>query len=166
MAINKWKLHTFLQQRDFQKASTDGLGNRFWIDTRLLSVKVKSPDPGVASHDQKPDRGIVSGIKSPPLARTPPLHGIYIDRSIRCCFGVSTRWSIDVQLPLCSLSLWSGGELRSREVIVIYGRKSIWVFDIIQSMSSVENWNSLAYHTSYIPIIGRPGLSTCVNSPG
>ena len=41
-------------------------------DTRLLSVKVKCPDPGVASHDQKPDRGIVSGIKSPPLARTPP----------------------------------------------------------------------------------------------
>ena len=27
--------------------------------------------------------GIVSGIKSPPLARTPPLsHGIYIDRCI------------------------------------------------------------------------------------
>ena len=59
-------------QCDFQKASRDGLGNRFWIDTRLLSVKVKSPDPGVASHDQKPDRGIDSGIKSPPLARTPP----------------------------------------------------------------------------------------------
>ena len=59
-------------------------GNRFWIDTRLLSVKVKWPDPGVASHDQKPDRGIVSGIKSPPLARTPspPPHGIYIDRCI------------------------------------------------------------------------------------
>ena len=50
----------------------DGLGNCFWIDTRLLSVKVKCPDPGVALHDQKPDRGIVSGIKSPPLARTPP----------------------------------------------------------------------------------------------
>ena len=64
--------HTFLQQRDFQKTSRDGLGNPFWIDTRLLSVKVKCPDPGVASHDQKPDRGIVSGIKSPPLARTPP----------------------------------------------------------------------------------------------
>ena len=72
MAINKWKLHTFLQQRDFQKASRDGLGNCFWIDTRLLSVKVNRTDPGVASHDQKPDRGIVSGIKSPPLARTPP----------------------------------------------------------------------------------------------
>ena len=47
------------------------------------SVKVKCPDPGVASHDQKPDMGTVSGIKSPPLARTPPLsHGIYIDRCI------------------------------------------------------------------------------------
>ena len=69
MAIKTNK--NFLQQRDFQKASRDGLGNRFWIDTRLLSVKVKCPDPGVASHDQKPDRGIVSGVKSPPLARTP-----------------------------------------------------------------------------------------------
>ena len=39
----------------------------------------------VPTHDQKPDRGIVSGIKSPPLARTPPLpppHGTYIDRCI------------------------------------------------------------------------------------
>ena len=37
-----------------------------------MSVKVKCPDPGVASHDQKPDRGIVSGIKSPPVSRTSP----------------------------------------------------------------------------------------------
>ena len=76
---------------DFHKASRDGLGNRFWIDTRLLSVKVKCPDPGVASHDQKPDRGIVSGIKSSPLARTPPPpppHGIYIDR----CITKSREW--------------------------------------------------------------------------
>ena len=29
----------------------------------------------VASHDQKPDRGIVSGMKSPPLAPTPPPTG-------------------------------------------------------------------------------------------
>ena len=34
--------------------------------------KSKCPDPGVASHDQKPHRGKVSGIKSLPLARTPP----------------------------------------------------------------------------------------------
>ena len=35
----------------------------------------------VPTHDQKPDnRGIVSGIKSPPPARPP--HGIYIDRCI------------------------------------------------------------------------------------
>ena len=66
------KIDIILQQPDFQKASRDGLGNRFWMDTRLLLVKVKCPDPGVTSHDQKPDRGIVSGIKSPPLARTPP----------------------------------------------------------------------------------------------
>ena len=72
MAIKTNENFTSLQQRDFQKASRDGFGNRFWIDTRLLSVKVKCPDPGVASHDQKPDRGIVSGIKSPPLAHTPP----------------------------------------------------------------------------------------------
>ena len=75
----RWELEdkAFLQQPDFQKASRDGLGNRFWIDTRLLSVKVKCPDPGVASHDQEPDRGIVSGIKSPPLARTPPSRDLY-----------------------------------------------------------------------------------------
>ena len=34
--------------------------------------KSNVPTPGVASHDQKPDRGIVSGIKSLPLACTPP----------------------------------------------------------------------------------------------
>ena len=34
--------------------------------------KSKCPDPGVTLHDHKPDKGIVSGIKSPPLARTPP----------------------------------------------------------------------------------------------
>ena len=38
-------------------------------------MKVKCPDHGVASHDQKPDRGIVSGIKFPPFARTPPPTG-------------------------------------------------------------------------------------------
>ena len=35
------------------------------------------PDPGVASHDQKPDRGIVPGIKYPPLARTPPSRDLH-----------------------------------------------------------------------------------------
>ena len=38
----------------------------------FCAVQVKCPDPGVDSHDQKRDRGIVSGIKSPPLTRTPP----------------------------------------------------------------------------------------------
>ena len=46
-------------------------------DTRLLSVRVKCPDPRVASHDQKPDRGIVSGVKSPPLPRTPPSRDLH-----------------------------------------------------------------------------------------
>ena len=59
----------------FRKPPGDWLVNHFWIDTRLLSVKVKCPYSEVASHDQKPDRGIVSGIKSPPLARTPPPTG-------------------------------------------------------------------------------------------
>ena len=63
------------------EASRDGLGNRFWIDTRLLSVKVKSPDPGVASHDQKPDRGDSLRHEIPaPCPHSPP--GIYIDRCI------------------------------------------------------------------------------------
>ena len=69
-----------------ESTSRKGLGNGFWIDTgntRLLSVKVKCPDPWVASHDQKPDMEIVSGIKALPLARTPPPpHGIYIGRCI------------------------------------------------------------------------------------
>ena len=39
-------------------------------------------------HDQKPDMGIVLGIKSPPLARTPP-NGICIDRCIRVCYSTS-----------------------------------------------------------------------------
>ena len=49
--------------------------------------KSNVPTPG-SLHDQKPDMGIVSGIKSPPLARTPP-HGIYIDRCIRVCYSTS-----------------------------------------------------------------------------
>ena len=44
---------------------------------RTPMVKVKCPDPGVASHNQKPDMGIVSGIKSPPLARTPPSRDLH-----------------------------------------------------------------------------------------
>ena len=64
------------------EASRDGLGNRFWIDTRLLSVKVKCPDPGVASHDQKPDSGDSLRHQIPtPCPHSPP-HGIYIDRCI------------------------------------------------------------------------------------
>ena len=75
----------FLQQRDFQKASRDGLGNRFWIDTRLLSVKVKCPDPGVASHDQKPDIGDSPRHQIPSPCPHSPRHGIYIDRCITRC---------------------------------------------------------------------------------
>ena len=40
--------------------------------TDLVTASELIPGFGVASHDKKPDRGIVSGIKSPPLARTPP----------------------------------------------------------------------------------------------
>ena len=69
-----------------QKASRNGPGNRFWIDTRntrLLSVKVKCPDPGVASHDQKPDSGDSLRHQIPtPCPHPPPPHGIYIDRCI------------------------------------------------------------------------------------
>ena len=59
----------------------------------------KCPDPGVASHDQKPDRGDVSGIKSLPLARTAPPYGIYIDRCIISRFNhifyVWFYWTVD-----------------------------------------------------------------------
>ena len=77
----------FSNRVTFRQPWETDLVTAFWIDTRntrLLSVKVKCPDPWVASHNQKPDMGIASGIKSPPLARTPPPppHGIYIDRCI------------------------------------------------------------------------------------
>ena len=85
MAIKTNENFIPFHQRDFQKASRDGLGNRFWIDTRntrLLSVKVKCPDPGVASQDQKPDREDSLRHQNPhPLPALPP-PGIYIDRCI------------------------------------------------------------------------------------
>ena len=43
--------------------------------------KSNVPIPGSLHTIKSPTKGIVSGIKSPPLARTPP-HGIYIDRYI------------------------------------------------------------------------------------
>ena len=56
-----------------EASSGDGLGNCFWIDTRLLSVKVKCPDPGVASHDQKPDSGDSPRHQIPsPCPHSPP----------------------------------------------------------------------------------------------
>ena len=60
--------------------------------SELIPGFCRSKGVGVASHDQKPDKGIVSGIKSPPLARTPPRpHGIYIDRCItRYSYGLSS----------------------------------------------------------------------------
>lgn len=64
--------------------------NYLKVGTRLLSVKVKCPDPGTASHEQNPNWGIAPGIKSPPPARTsptpkpPPLSNIFIDRCITC----------------------------------------------------------------------------------
>ena len=55
--------------------------------TRLLSVKVKCPDPGVASHDQKPDSGDSPKHQIPsPCPHSPHPHGIYIDR----CINIST----------------------------------------------------------------------------
>ena len=68
----------FSNRVTFRQPWGTDLVTAFWIDTRntrntrLLSVKVNCPDPWVASHDQKPDMGIASGIKSPPLARIPP----------------------------------------------------------------------------------------------
>ena len=57
MAIKTMKTSYLLQQRDFQKASRDGLGYRFWIDTRLPSVKVKCPDPGSLRTIKSPTGG-------------------------------------------------------------------------------------------------------------
>ena len=116
-----------------ESASRNGLGNGFWIDTRntrLLSVKVKCPDPWVASHDQKPDMGIVSGIKSPPLARTPPPHPhrIYIDRCIR-----SSRW------------LWRSKPIKNGEMFWMNNNYNIMItisrMGDHQYISYQETWN-------------------------
>ena len=47
--------------------------------------KLNVPTPGSLRTIKSPIAGIVPGIKSPPLAGTPPPpHGIYIDRCITC----------------------------------------------------------------------------------
>ena len=46
--------------------------------------KSNVPTPG-SLHDQKPDMGIVSGIKSPPLARTPPPTGFTLIGALGEC---------------------------------------------------------------------------------
>ena len=53
--------------------------------------KSNVPTPGSLRTIKSPTGGIVSGIKSPPLARTPPPppHGIYIDRCIIPAFVIS-----------------------------------------------------------------------------
>ena len=98
MAIKtKWKLHTFLQEHDFQKASRDGLGNRFWMNTWLLSVQLKCPDPGVpgdASHDQKPDRVDSLRHQIPaPCFPPPPTGFTLIGTLVRCTEKLLTIFS-------------------------------------------------------------------------
>ena len=102
-------------------------GNCFWIDTRLLLVKIKCPDPGV---DQKPDRGLVSGIKSPPLACTPPPppHGIYIDRCI----------SSDILLNLQAVYLQ---HLFSNFQIICSRRKIIYTFYLFGGFENILKWH-------------------------
>ena len=51
--------------------------------------KSNVPTPGSLRTIKSPTWGIVSGIKSPPLARTPPPpYGIYIDRCITFVFHI------------------------------------------------------------------------------
>ena len=52
--------------------------------------KSNVPTPGSLRTIKSPTGGIVSGIKSPPLACTPP-HGIYIDRCIMHYYSV--QWT-------------------------------------------------------------------------
>ena len=53
-------------------------------DLGFCRSKSNVPTPGSLHTIKSPTAGIVPGIKSPPLARTPPPppHGIYIDRCI------------------------------------------------------------------------------------
>ena len=82
--------------------------------------KLNVPTPGSLRTIKSPIAGMVPGIKSPPLARTPPPppHGIYIDRCItgddsqrlfifsatllqHCCNIVSNGYSIVQTLQRC-----------------------------------------------------------------
>ena len=56
--------------------------------------KSNVPTPGSLHTIKSPTAGIVPGIKSPPLACTPPPHGIYIDRCIRNNGSVSIDFII------------------------------------------------------------------------
>ena len=76
----------FSNSMTFRKPRGTDLVTASELITGFYRSKSNVPTPG-SPHDQKPDMGIVSGIKSPPLARPPPPppHGIYIDRCIIPC---------------------------------------------------------------------------------
>ena len=62
---------TFSNRVTFRKPRWTDLVTASELILGFYRSKSKVPTPG-SLHDQKPDIRIVSGIKSPPLARTPP----------------------------------------------------------------------------------------------
>ena len=54
----------------FRKPRGTDLVTAYELIPGFYRSKSNVPTPG-SLHDQKPDKGVVSGIKSPPLARTP-----------------------------------------------------------------------------------------------
>ena len=71
----KYRIMAIKTNENFTPFSNNVTFRKPWgTDLVTASELIKCPDPGVASHDQKPNRGIVSGTKSPPFARTPPPH--------------------------------------------------------------------------------------------
>ena len=87
-----------LEDKNFLKIDIICLG----IDTRLLSVKVKCPDPAVALHNQKPDRGDSLRHQIPaPCPHIPPSPSrIYIDRYIRLTSQHGTINPFTPELPI------------------------------------------------------------------
>ena len=65
----------------FRKSRGTDLVTASELIPRFCRSKSNVPTPGSLHTIKSPTAGIVPGIKSPPLARTPP-HGIYIDRCI------------------------------------------------------------------------------------
>ena len=72
----------FIQNVTFRKPRGTDLVTASELIPGFFRSTSNIPTPGSLRTIKSPTAGIVPGIKSPPLARTPPPYGIYIDRCI------------------------------------------------------------------------------------